>query len=147
MTLNFPTAPINNFASKFSGKRYKFDGSKWSGQATLSSPIVSEYADFIEQTSSAVSIEPSKYNYFKINVDADVEITIPNASPYSNFVMELNLQVDTISTFIITWGDNIKWAGGSTPVLSQDYNTSAIIEFITYDGANWVGSPLSLNSF
>jgi hypothetical protein len=137
MTLNFPTAPINNFASKFSGKRYKFDGTKWSGQATLSSPIVSEYADLIEQTSAAVLIEPSKYNYFKINVDADVEITIPNASPYSNFVMELNLNANQN---IVTWASNIKWAGGIAP--SNVNVVSLAIEFVSYDGVNWVGSIL-----
>jgi hypothetical protein len=147
MALNFPIGPsLGTKANASAGKRYKFNGTKWTTQNTLSNPIVTEYTDLIEHTSSTILIEPSKYNYFKINVDADVEINIPNAAAYSNFVMQLDIQLNIDSTFIVTWGDNIKWSGGSYPSLSQEHNTSAIIQFITYDGVNWVGSPLSLNS-
>jgi hypothetical protein len=57
-------------------------------------------------------------------------------------------QYSTGSTAVntITWSDNIQWAGGTAPSIDYNYSTDVLINFTTYDGNNWIGTQLSLDS-
>lgn len=143
MALNFPATPALNQVYQQDGIAYQWSGVKWRRLDIFQSAVAAEYSDFISQTSSTVSIEPDKYNYYKIAIDADTTITLPAASPYSSFVVELNL---SITSYVITWSNNIQWAGGTAPSFSYGYSTSALIHFITYNGVDWIATPLSLDS-
>lgn len=143
MALNFPTSPSVDQIHRQGGAVYQWTGVKWRRTDIFQNHSVVEYADLVEQTANTVLIEPEKYNYFKIDIDTDATITLPNASPFSNFVMELNL---TGTVYDITWSNNIQWAGGSAPILDYAYATTVLLDFTTYDGSNWIGSSLSLDS-
>lgn len=90
MAINFPASPTTNQLYTYNGNVYKWDGSKWRKASGLSTPIITEYTNSVTQTSSAISIDPAKYNYHKVTVDNDPTITIPNANPHASFVLELN---------------------------------------------------------
>ena len=143
MALVFPASPSLDQTYQQDGVSYKWTGSKWKRLSKLQNQIVTEYSDLVQQTSSTVSIEPDKHNYFKITIDADTTITLPTASPYSSFVIELNLSV---TTYVITWSNNIQWAGGTAPSIDYAYSTAVLIHFTTYNGVDWIATPLSLDS-
>lgn len=139
MSLNFPDSPSLNQIYQQDGMSYEWTGSKWRRIDTSENSIVVEYSDIVEQTANTVSIEPDKYNYFKIDVDDNATITIPSASPYSNFVVELALASANNS---VSWSNNIEWTGGSAPSYNYGYTAKVLLDFITYDGTNWIGSEL-----
>ena len=84
MALVFPASPSLDQIYQQDGISYEWIGSKWKRLSELQNQIVTEYSDLVQQTSSTVSIEPDKHNYFKITIDADTTITLPTASPYSS---------------------------------------------------------------
>lgn len=45
----------------------------------------------------------------------------------------------------ISWSDNIEWEGGIAPSLDFENSSTFIIQFITYDGETWIGSPITTN--
>jgi len=143
MSLNFPASPTINQVYRQDGAVYQWSGVKWRRLNVFQSNSVTEYTDLVEQTANTVSIEPDKYNYFKINIDTDCTITLANANPFSNFVVELNLNG---AAYTVEWDGNVQWAGGSSPSIDYGYITTVLIDFTTYDGINWIGSPLSLDS-
>lgn len=139
MSLNFPDSPSLNQIYQQDGMSYEWTGSKWRRIDTSENSIVVEYSDIVEQTASTVSIEPDKYSYFKIDVDDNTTITIPSASPYSNFVVELALGT---TAYTVSWSNNVEWAGGSAPSYNYGYAAKVLLDFTTYDGTNWIGSEL-----
>ena len=139
MSFNFPDSPSLNQIYQQDGMSYEWTGSKWRRTDTSENSIVVEYSDIAEQTASTVSIEPDKYNYFKIDVDDNATITIPSASPYSSFVVELALASANNS---VSWSNNIEWTGGSAPSYNYGYTAKVLLDFTTYDGTNWIGSEL-----
>lgn len=139
MSLNFPDSPSLDQIYQQDGISYEWTGSKWRRIDTSENSIVVEYSDIVEQTASTVSIEPDKYSYFKIDVDDNTTITIPTASPYSNFVVELALGT---TAYTVSWSNNVEWAGGSAPSYNYGYTAKVLLDFTTYDGTNWIGSEL-----
>jgi DNA-binding beta-propeller fold protein YncE len=51
-----------------------------------------------------------------------------------------------ISAPVISWSNNILWKDGIAPPLDLTVSTNILINFITYDGAEWIGSQLSTDS-
>jgi hypothetical protein len=139
MALVFPASPSLDQTYQQDGAVYEWTGSKWRRMDTFQNSIVTEYTNIVEYTANTVSIEPDKYNYFKITVDEDTTITIPSASSYSNLVVELDL--GTVA-YTVTWSNNIQWAGGSAPLYNYGYAAKLLLNFNTYDGTNWIGSEL-----
>jgi hypothetical protein len=139
MSFNFPDSPSLNQIYQQDGMSYEWTGSKWRRTDTSENSIVVEYSDIVEQTANTVSIEPDKYNYFKIDVDDNATITIPSASPYSSFVVELALGT---TAYTVSWSNNVEWAGGSAPSYNYGYAAKVLLDFTTYDGTNWIGSEL-----
>jgi hypothetical protein len=62
----------------------------------------------------------------------------------SDSVFQYSTGSSTVNT--ITWSDNIQWAGGTAPSIDYNYSTDVLINFTTYDGNNWIGTQLSLDS-
>ena len=139
MALNFPASPSLDQIHQQDGASYEWTGSKWHRTDTFENAIVVEYSDIVEQTSNTALIEPDKYSYFKITVDDNTTITVPSASPYSNFVVELALGA---TAYTVTWSNNVEWAGGSAPSYDYGYAAKVLLDFTTYDGTNWIGSEL-----
>ena len=139
MALNFPESPSLDQIHQQDGASYEWTGSKWHRTDTFENAIVVEYSDIVEQTSNTALIEPDKYSYFKITVDDNTTITVPSASPYSNFVVELALGA---TAYTVTWSNNVEWAGGSAPSYDYGYAAKVLLDFTTYDGTNWIGSEL-----
>ena len=139
MSLNFPASPSLNQIHQQDGAVYKWTGSKWSRTDSFQNAIVTEYTDIVEYAANTVSIEPDKYNYFKITVDGNTTITLPSASAYSNLVIELALGT---TAYTVTWSNNVEWAGGSAPSYNYGYAAKVLLDFTTYDGTNWIGSEL-----
>jgi hypothetical protein len=139
MALIFPASPSLDQIYQQDGAVYEWTGSKWRRTDSFQNSIVTEYADVIEYTSNTASIEPDKYNYFKITVDGNTTITLPPASAYSNLVIELDLGT---TAYTVTWSNNVEWTGGSAPSYNYGYAAKVLLEFTTYDGTNWIGSEL-----
>lgn len=139
MALNFPESPSLDQIHQQDGASYEWTGSKWRRTDTFENAIVVEYSDIVEQTSNTALIEPDKYSYFKITVDDNTTITVPSASQYSNFVVELALGA---TAYTVTWSNNVEWAGGSAPSYDYGYAAKVLLDFTTYDGTNWIGSEL-----
>ena len=97
MALQFPTSPTLNQIHQDAGIVYQWNGTKWKRMDIYQFPSVLEYTDIVEQTSANVDIQPDKYNYYKINLNADATITLPTSDIYSSFIMELNKTVASTS--------------------------------------------------
>jgi hypothetical protein len=130
MALQFPTSPTLNQIHQDAGIVYQWNGTKWKRMDIYQFPSVLEYTDIVEQTSANVDIQPDKYNYYKINVDVPVTIEMPNASPYTSLVMELNSGIPT--TYDLTNGsyDNVSFS-----VTSQESIATCI--FLKPDGTKF----------
>lgn len=146
MVINFPNDPSLNQVYQVGSVFYKWTGVKWKRTNVFESFLVSEYSDIAEIPAGNILIEPEKYNYYKINFDADCDITLPNASLYTSIVLELNREysIEDVISPTITWSNNIQWQNNTAPTLTE-YSTNLLINFITYNGVNWVANQLSLD--
>jgi len=92
MSLIFPSNPQLDDAHIENGVAYKWNGTKWIASNKFEDAVVTEYANIqTVQGSNTVIIEPEKYNYYKIEVDGQVDIDIPVSTPFSTFILELNI--------------------------------------------------------
>jgi hypothetical protein len=87
----------------------------------------------------ASNIDLTAGNYFTRTISGATTLTVSNvpASGISaSFILEL-----TNGGTSVTWWPNVRWAGGTAPVLSTTGRD--VLGFYTHDaGANWTGSFL-----
>ena len=57
----------------------------------------------------------------------------------------LQYSTGRLSIPVISWSDNILWKDGIAPTLDLPFSTNILINFITYNGADWIGNQLSTN--
>ena len=90
---------------------------------------------------AAANIDLSLGNFFSKTLTESTIFTISNA-PVSNLVASFILQITDGSTYTTTWWSNIKWAGGTPPILTD--GGTDILGFYTVDGgSSWVGLVLA----
>lgn len=93
MQLDLPSNPTLNQIYQQGGAIYQWTGVKWKRLNTRITTAVTEYVNVVEQNESNISIEPNKYNYYKIDFDSDLYVNIPTSTPYSSIIMQLNRKV------------------------------------------------------
>jgi len=136
-----------------------FDGAKWvnstlssinattlySASADLSSVKLTKYYEAKTQptiTTSALTLNLNNSQIFDITLTSNVSsITIQNPVNANETAQGFTLAITYDSTSrTITWPTEIKWPGGSAPILTNSNNKIDIFSFITLNkGISWLG--------
>lgn len=109
------------------------------GQKTFIKPILNAIQNLVADAfASTITFDMSQSNlHSPAALTGNPVLAVSNVSTGQAFVVIL--QQDATGGRTVTWWANIKWVGGSPPVLSTGANLYDIFAFI-YDGTNYYGS-------
>jgi len=85
MSITFPSSPTDNQVYQSSGVYYRWSGVKWKRSSDHFQSVVTEYTDSATQ----LDIDPTRYNYYNIDLNVDVQINIPVSPPYNKIIMDI----------------------------------------------------------
>lgn len=110
-----------------------------STNSLLTTPTVTGHRE-VKVAMTANAIDLAIANYFSKTITVATTLTVSNV-PAANTVGAFILDLTNGGAFTITWWANIKWVGGTAPVLTAAGRDA--IGFFTHDGgSSWTGFVL-----
>lgn len=125
-----------------SGNASKFDGKTVDKfMIATGTSYIGNYIEKVQVIASSTgtqNISSANGNIVKITITGNSAINLSTGETNSGTSTCLTMFMVNGGSFIISWGANIKWDGGSAPTLST--TGTDMITFITIDnGATWYG--------
>lgn len=122
--------------ANFTNAVHKTDAQQISNKTTIPS-----YITLAPSIAGTATLDLSTYNWFTITMPAGaVTLAISNATVGQPFVIEI-LQ-DGVGSRTVTWFTTIKWANGTTPVLTTTASKKDTFQFKVASAGNYEGYPV-----
>lgn len=110
---------------------------------TLTTPLITGGKE-TKVAMAANDVDLTAGSFFTKTISGDTTLTVSNV-PSTGTVASFVLELTNGGASIITWWSNIKWAGGTAPILTSSGRD--ILGFFTHDaGTTWNGLLLSKDS-
>lgn len=95
-------------------------------------------------SSNNITIDPTQGSMFNLTLNTDASISISSISNgyYTNNGACITLFIP-VTNYVVYWNNNINWAGGSAPNLSNGYNILTLVS--SDDGTTWYGNAISVS--
>jgi hypothetical protein len=117
----------------------------------LSRPVLKDYGELYSTPASAANVltlDVTNGNHFAVSLTESVTtLTISNTTATGKIcAIELWLKQNATGNWTFTWPSSIKWAGGTTPVVTATANATDIFVLQTKDGGTtFAGSIVGQN--
>lgn len=109
---------------------------KWQNYARPQQLIESVYTTIVTSSAQTIS-DVTVATISNLTLSANCTFTFPAVAAGKSFMIAL--KQDSTGGRIITWPNNILWAGSSAPTLTTTASKTDVISFICVDGVNWLG--------
>lgn len=127
------------------GQLITYNGSSWTANSIIRNVSMRKYTERYKTHNVNLStwiIDCSEYNTHILNLQNSITDLGFSSVPSGGVMFTLTLVFPDPLTYVVVWGNNIKWRNGRTPIFGTASGITNIVVLTTFDGGTtWLGTP------